>query len=166
MERVTTKKKRAFEVLKRCEVFLGLTDEELWKIASLPSCRLRNFKAGSIIFREGEEAKTLYVINDGRIMLTIKLTTEQGVQEEVVDIVTKGGILGWSVLVAPYMLTRNAKCIVPSKLLLIDGKELREFLDREPKIGYEIMKGLVRIIANRLRDTQSLLVSGKRRVTI
>lgn len=166
MEKLTAKKKQVLAVLKRCEVFLGLTDEELQKLALLPSCRLRNVKAGVTIFKEGVGAKTLYVVDDGRVILTIRLTTSQGIQEEVVDVVTKGSIFGWSVLVAPYILTRGAKCIVPCKLLLIDGKELREFLDKEPRIGYEIMKGLVRVIASRLRDTQWLLVSGKRRVTI
>lgn len=165
MEKLTARKK-AFEVLKRCEVFLGLTDEELQKLALLPSCRLRNVKAGVTIFKEGEVANTLYVVDDGRVILTIRLSTSQEIQEEVVDVVTKGGIFGWSVLVAPYILTRSAKCIVPCKLLLIDGKQLQELLDKEPRIGYEIMKGLVRVIASRLRDTQWLLASGKRRVTL
>lgn len=158
--------KKAVEILKRCEVFLGLTDEELQKIALLPSARLRNAKAGTVIFREGEEARTLYVLDEGRVMLTMKLSSGRGTREEVVDVVTKGGIFGWSVLVAPYILTRSAKCIVPCKLLSIDGKELREFLDKESRIGYEILQGLVRVIAGRLRDTQWLLVFGKRRVTL
>lgn len=158
--------KRAVEILKRCEVFLGLTDEELQKIALLPSARLRNAKAGTVIFREGEEARTLYVLDEGRVMLTMKLSSGRGSREEVVDVVTKGGIFGWSVLVTPYILTRSAKCIVSCKLLSIDGEELREFLNKEPRIGYEILQGLVRVVASRLRDTQWLLVFGKRRVTL
>lgn len=158
--------KRNLDILKRCEVFLGLTDGDLGKISDLTSCKVRTYKAGATISKEGEEASTLYVLDEGRVMLTMKLSDGHGSREELVDVVTKGGILGWSVLVAPYILTRTAKCIVPCKMLSINGKELRLFLDEEPYIGYEIMKGMVRVVASRLRDTQWLLAFGKRRVTL
>lgn len=165
-EEIYNMNKRNLDILKRCEVFLGLTDGELGKISDLPSCTVRTYKAGTTIFREGEEASTLHVLDEGRVMLTMRLSAGRGSREEVVDVVTKGGILSWSVLVAPYILTRSAKCIVPCKMLSIDGKEFRFFLDKEPYTGYEIMKGVVRVIASRLRDTQWLLAFGKRRVTL
>lgn len=159
-------KQKKLNILKRCEVFLGLADEDLEKIALLSSCQVRSCKAGVAVFKEGEEASTFYVLDEGRIILTMKLSTGGSSREEIVDVVTKGGILSWSVLVAPYILTRSAKCIVPCRMLSIDGEDLRQFLDKEPYIGYEIMKGLVRVIASRLRDTQWLLAFGKRRVTL
>lgn len=150
-------KREVVEILKRCEVFLGLTDDELEKIATLTSCQERSYEAGEFILREGEEASDLYVLVEGRVRLTMKLTGGQGGKEEIVDRVTKGGVLGWSVLVAPHILTRSASCAVPCKVLSINGLELRQFLDKEPHIGYEVAKGLLDVIASRLMNTQRLL---------
>ena len=159
-------KKEIVDILKRSDVFLGLSDENLAEIASLPSCGLENYGAGEIIFQEREKAETLYVLVEGRINLTIRLTLDKRVREEVVDVVSKGGAFGWSALVPPYLCTLNAISALASKVLRIKGEEIRQLLDREPYMGYEVMKGLIRVTASRLRDTQQLLASGKRKVTV
>lgn len=154
------------EVLKRAEIFLGLEDSQLLKIASLPSCHIQHCKNGEGIFREGEVAAALYVLAEGEVKLAMKVPADSPYAsgQAVVDRVTKGGVFGWSALVAPHILTLSACCTKDTKILVIGGTDLNELLDKEPRLGYEIMKGLVRVIGSRLRDTRRLLIAGKRAV--
>ena len=69
-----------------------------------------------------------------------------------VDTITKGDIFGWSSLVTPHSLTMSAICVKPSSVLIVDGAELIGLMDDNYSLGYEIMKGLVRVIGARLRD--------------
>ena len=154
-------KKEVLGILRRCDVFLGLTDDELSKISALPSCQVRLYKAGQVLFREEEEAETLYIVVEGRVLLTMKMLVGTKIQEEVVDAITKGSILGWASLVVPHTFTFNARCLIPSKLLSIKGSELLQFLNKEPYIGYEVTKSILRVSSSRLRDVQRLLLSNK-----
>lgn len=155
------------EILKRAEIFLGLDDSRLRKIARLPSCCRQSYKRGDIIFREGDVAADLYILEEGEVNLVMKVPpgSPYPTGQAIVDRVTKGDIFGWSAVVAPYLLTLSACCTKDTKVLALKGEELRKLLDKEPRLGYEIMKGLVRVIGSRLRDTRQLFVSGKRAVT-
>jgi CRP-like cAMP-binding protein len=152
------------ETLKRCDVFLGLSDDDLRKIATLPSCREKTFEAGEIIFRAGSKAEELYVLNEGEINLMIETSPSppQPQKQMVVNIVTQGCICSWSALVAPYILTLSAVCVTSSKVMMINGAELTALMDKEPYIGYEVMKGLVRVISSRLRNIEQMVIRGKR----
>ncbi len=55
--------------LKRSEVFLGLEDEYLERIASLPSTREKILQSGEILFQTGDCADNLYVLKEGRVDL-------------------------------------------------------------------------------------------------
>ncbi len=137
--------------LKRCDVLLGLTDADLARIASLPSSREEVYLVGETIFEEGGVAVNMYLLDEGKINLTMEAA--------VVETVTKGSVLGWSALVAPHILTVSAVCVERCRVVIIKGKELTNLMDNEPSIGYEIMRGLVRVISSRLRNTQRLILS-------
>ena len=141
------------EVLKRSEVFVGLDDHDLKKIASLPSIHFKEYKVNDTISVEGEPAKDLYILVEGQIGLRLKvdLVTENAAREIKVDTVSKGSVFGWSALVEPYSSSRTAVCTVDSKVLVMDGKELTQLMDSDEHIGYEVMRSIACVIASRLR---------------
>ena len=148
------------QVLKRCEVFVGLDDSDLEKIASLSSWRMSTYRAGEFIFHENALAKDFYILDKGEISLVVTLP-EEGAKELAqipVDTITKGDVFGWSSLVAPHSLTLSAICAKPSSVVAVNGAELSQLFDRNCSAGYEVMKGLVRVIGARLRDLRSRLV--------
>jgi CRP-like cAMP-binding protein len=53
------------QALRDCEVFAELTDEELQQI--VPLCREERHAKDSLVFREDEEAQTLYILQEGRL---------------------------------------------------------------------------------------------------
>ena len=154
----------AIEILKRCELFLGLDDSDLQKIVDLPSYREEGYKADEIIFEEGEEAKHFYVLEEGQVNLFIRMPTglSDVSQQTVVRIITKGGIFGWSAFVSPHIYTMSAISQEPSKVVAISGNELRTLFDRDPRLGYEVLNSLIRVIGARVRNIEQLLIKGKR----
>jgi len=148
------------QVLKRCEVFVGLDDSDLEKIAGLSSWRSNTYRAGEFIFYENSPAKDFYILDKGEVNLVVTLPKE-GAKELAqipIDIITKGDVFGWSSLVAPHSLTLSAICVKPSTVVAINGAELSQLFDDNCSAGYEVMKGLVRVVGARLRDLRSRLV--------
>jgi toluene monooxygenase system ferredoxin subunit len=148
------------QLLKRCEVFVGLDDNELQKIADLPSWLKKTYSAGDFIFREGAMSKDFYVLEEGEISLLVA-SRKGGTKELVqvaVDTVTRGDVFGWSSLVAPHSRNMSAVCVKRSTVVAVSGAELNELMDCNHSLGYEVMKSLVRVIARRLRDLQDELV--------
>ena len=152
------------ESLKRAEVFLGLDDSDLHKIAELPSCQEQACQAQEVIFKAGDKAKYLYVLGEGRVNLVMEVSagSKQPPNQVIVDIITTGGFFGWSALVLPHSYVLSAICQEPSKVVRISGAELCSLFDTDNHIGYKIFQSLTRIIGSRLRDVERLLATGRR----
>lgn len=157
-------REEALQVLRRCEVFLGLDDSDLERIASLPSCHIEIYEAGGTISKEGELARNLCVLEEGKVNLEMELPANSLhlARRVTIDTITRGGIFDWSALVPPHVLTRSAICAEGCKVLAINGAELLQLMNSNPHLGYEVMQGLVRVIASRLRYTQRLFAGGQR----
>ncbi len=152
------------KALKRAEVFLGLDDNDLSKIAALPSCREEAYQAEAVIFRAGDEAKYLYVLKEGEVDLVMEVPprSKQAAAKVVVDRITTGGFFGWSSLVEPHFYTMSAICREPSRVVIISGVELMALFDKDYHVGYKVFQSLSHIIGARLRDMEQVLVKGHR----
>ncbi len=152
------------EILKRCELFLGLDDSDLQKIVDLSSYREETYKAEEIIFEAGEAAKHLYVLEEGQVNLMVKLPTSSSdvMEQIVVRIITKGGIFGWSALVSPHVFTMSAISQEPSMVVIISGSELRTLFNKDTRLGYEVLNSLIQVIGARVRNIEQLLMTGRR----
>ena len=152
------------DALKRAEVFLGLEDKELRMIASLPSSRQEIYKSGHVLFVGGGEAKNVYILEEGQLNVTVQVALHPGEirSEVVVDVITKGGLFGWSALVKPHLYVLSAVCQHSCKVVVINGRELLDLCERDPGIGYKIFQGLSQIIGSRFRDLEKVLIKGKR----
>lgn len=152
------------QVLKRCEVFVGLSDSDLEKIAHLPSWHRSTYATGESIFQENIEARDFYILEEGEVSLVVA-SQKEGTKESVqipVDTITTGDVFGWSALVAPHLRTMSAICVKPSSIISVRGAELTILMDDNHSLGYEVMKGLVRVIGARLRILPDSLAGKKR----
>ena len=66
------------KTLQRAEVFLGLDDNDLGKIAALPSCQEKAYEPEDVILRAGDEAKYLYVLKEGQVDLVMEVPAKPG----------------------------------------------------------------------------------------
>ena len=158
-----TQQNSIMKTLKRSDVFLGLEDKYLERIATLPSLSERNLESGEILFQSGERATCLYVIKEGNIDLVAGAAeTEKGKQKVIVDKVTTGSLLGWSAVVAPFSYIFSAVADTPSIVICINGRELMSLSNEDNYIGYRVFNGISRIVGSRLRDYEQILLKGRR----
>jgi signal-transduction protein with cAMP-binding, CBS, and nucleotidyltransferase domain len=152
------------DTLKRAEVFLGLEDAQLEKIAALPSCRYLEFAPGDMVFRGGDPAVDLYVLDSGQINLVVEVKhrTRPGLYRVVIKKLTTGSFFGWSALTEPPQFLLSAFAGRPSKVLAINGVEVIGLFEDDSLMGYKIYQYLSHIISVRVRDIEQVLLMGKR----
>lgn len=119
------------------------------------------FGTGQMIFREGEDADLFYLIRDGKVALEI-FVPERG--STPILTLGEGDVLGWSWLIPPYKWRFDARAIETTRALALDGKCLRGKCDEDSRLGYELLKRVAAVIAERLHTTrlQMLDVYGAR----
>jgi CRP-like cAMP-binding protein len=109
------------------------------------------FEAGQAIFREGEEADQFYLIREGRVALE-NFTPGRG--SAPILTLGAGDALGWSWLVPPYKWRFDARAIETTRAFALDGKCLREKCEQDTRLGYELLKRVAAIMAERLHATR------------
>jgi CRP-like cAMP-binding protein len=139
------------EILKSISLFSGLTQTELAGLAKL--CRERTYESGSVIFTIGGSATDVYLLETGKVDIQIEFKIYDYEILTTVYTVGKGEIFGWSALVPPHRLTASARCEGKADVMMINGKELMEYLEKDRRIGYVVMKNLSALISSRLAST-------------
>ena len=144
------------QVLAMSELFKGLSDEELEKVAALG--REEIYEAGTVIFTEGSVAEDFYILDEGKVALEMSLTPTPGMGRRVaVDTMTKGQSFGWSAIGGTPVYTMSARCIEPIRVIAIDGKRFHSLLDENPYIGYRVMARLAAMVSSRLKHMRMTL---------
>jgi len=138
------------DTIEKSEFFRGLDKGYLVKIASL--CQVQTFKPGEYVFRQGDYGKHLYIIADGHISLerSVDLGTRKG--NAVIGVLGKGRTLGcWSTLLGePHNLMSSAICQKSTEVVVIEGKDLREMMTRNSKLGFVLLERLCFLLRDRI----------------
>jgi CRP/FNR family transcriptional regulator, cyclic AMP receptor protein len=126
-------------------LFQALPPEHISLITSFAS--VQQHPAQGRIFVHDQDADAFYVVQSGKV--TIEVPSLGG---EPLAIQTLGAdsILGWSWLLPPYRWLFDARADVPTTVVAVDGKRLREACERDPALGYRILKLFAALMAERL----------------
>lgn len=145
--------------LRECQVFRRLTDEHLKKVEGL--CSREVYEAGGYIFRSGDTAESLFVLEEGKIALQLELPMRHAELRKrvTVDTIAKSEFFGWSSLVEPYVYTLTAICLRQATVLVINAAKLSSLFQANFAIAYEVLYGVVNVMGARLHDTMQLLVT-------
>ena len=146
------------DLLRQFDFFQGLSDEQVKKLADIAD--EESYKAGFQIWKKGDPAKTLYLVEGGKVVLSMEtyMGTARPPVQVTADIITKGDAMGWSAVIEPYVYTLGARCIDDSKAITFEGDKLRDLLDKDIKLGYVFMQATAKVIATRLTHTEIILV--------
>jgi CRP/FNR family transcriptional activator FtrB len=137
--------------LKKTELFGTLSESQLNMLLSHSS--VESLPQGKTIFRQGDEANYLYILIEGMVDLSVK-------SGEKIDFLTskiekEGAAFGIPSLIEPFRYNVTATCLKPSKVLVINAVHVKMDMEKDPKMGMEIMKKLVSIYFNRLNEMRS-----------
>ena len=118
-------------------------------VGSLAACaHTRKFGTGEFILRQGELANDLYLICSGDVSLEISVPHQGCVQ---IEALSGGDVLGWSWLMPYHRWQFDARAITPALAVQIDGKTLFESMERNHDLGYQVLKRMTPVIAQRLQ---------------
>jgi CRP-like cAMP-binding protein len=126
------------------------------EIELLAECgRPVGFAANDRIFDEGRDARSFWLIGDGRVRLD---TAIPGREPVVVETLGPGTVLGWSWLAPPYRWHFGAQAVEPTTAVHLDGPAVRDLCDRLPALGYRLMDGFTQVVVDRLQNTRVRLL--------
>ena len=134
--------------LKSIPIFKGLSPEILDLLAQLIA--REQYAAGEVIFRQGERADKLHVLQSG--LVEIRLKPYDG-EILTVAMIESGGVFGWSAALGRRDYTSDAVAIEDGKGMSIRGDDLRSFCEDHPESGILLLERLAEVISARLRNT-------------
>lgn len=133
--------------------FKGLPEHYLELLAD--NAMQAEFRAGELIFKEGDPANRFYLIFTG--MVALESQTQANNDPFLVETIGGYTVLGWSWLFPPYFWHFDARAITPVKAIFFDGTYLREQCETDHDLGYELTKRAGAIVIERLQATRRRL---------
>jgi len=116
------------------------------------------FDAGEIIFREGEPANRLYLIEAGEVELESSSGRSGTLHFETLG---EGDVLGWSWLFPGFAWHFQARVVQPTRAICCDGAHLLVKAEEDHNFGYELMKRVSQIVIHRLQATRKELMKSE-----
>ncbi|MEX0704103.1 MAG: cyclic nucleotide-binding domain-containing protein [Planctomycetales bacterium] len=141
------------EMLRNVQFLREVSDELILQLAGISQAI--DFPAGSVVFRQGEPARTIFLVVEGEVVLEL---CAAGVGCRRILTVGPGDLLGWSPVLENERLTATARTVEATRLIALDGAQLRSMGERSPRLGYEFMKRAALALAKRLTATRMQLV--------
>lgn len=120
----------------------------------LPLAEEKKFPAGRVIFQEGDQSSYLYLIVAGEVAL------ENGSDAQSLRVQTlhAGEAMGWSAITNDSTTHFQARALTPVETIAFPGSRIRAACDRDPEMGYVLMKRLLDLVTERLDATRLQLV--------
>jgi CRP/FNR family transcriptional regulator, cyclic AMP receptor protein len=154
---------RVIDNLRRVEIFNGLLDEELLKVADL--CKAVRVPAGKPVFNEGDGGDELYIIHEGSVRVMINARKPDGTfAPSTINMLYKGQCFGEMILLNSAARSATIVAVEPTTLIVIRESDFRQLCDANPRIGYVVIRNLAQDLAYKLRSS-NLLLRGNIRLT-
>jgi CRP/FNR family cyclic AMP-dependent transcriptional regulator len=150
-ERVFVDTSAKLDVLKE----QGLSAAELRLLASYS--REERFQPEALIFAEGEQGDKLYIIMEGQVRISRRLT---GMGEEALTILGRGEVFGEMALIDENVRSADARAHTQGcTVFTVDRQRLEEVLEMDPDAARQFLTLLCTILCRRLRAMNDRLVA-------
>jgi CRP-like cAMP-binding protein len=136
------------------ELLDGLTAEQAGAVKGLGS--MLTLAAGESLFRLGSEADRLFVVERGRIALSLPMRVGQQEEEVLVEERAPGQAVGWSALVPPHRFTLTATAQVDTQVLALPRAALLAHFADRPDVGYAVTRNVAAVTGQRLQVFQAM----------
>lgn len=126
--------------------FSELDKKEIENLLSIIHDRI--YESNEYIFYQGDPSIAIYIVFEGEIELTSRNSENKKV---TLSRYKKSDFFGEMAFIDDEKRFASAKAVRESKLLVIFKPDLDEFIEKFPKKGVKILKGICQIFAARLR---------------
>jgi CRP-like cAMP-binding protein len=136
------------EMLRRF-AFFGCLDDAQQKAVAMLADEV-TFAKGTLIFREGEPASSLYLLLDGDVGLSIA-PPEEPDRRLPVDNITPGEPFGITALLLEKTYSSSAQATTLCRAIRLDAVRLSQLGDSDCRIGYCMMQRMFSAAMDRVR---------------
>ena len=126
-------------ILKGVNIFSGLTSEEVFQIAQIAI--EERYLAEEVIFREGDVGDSMFIIIDGSVSVYN--------QKKVITTLEKGECFGEMTLLDRGPRSSSIRTVTDTAVLKINEESFYALVSG----NIEIIKGIVKILSKRLRQS-------------
>lgn len=133
----------------------GISRKELITLAAFS--KEKRFASGASLFQEGDAGAEMYVIQEGRVLISKFIP---GAGEEALAILERGTFFGEMSLIDGEPRSADARAYNgPLTVLALDQQTVLEVLSMDPHAALEFLQLLCRLIATRLREIDEKVIS-------
>ena len=136
------------DALRNVPLFAGLESSDLQRLARI--LVPRQYEAGELIIREGDEAVGFFVLSSGKVRVAKNLG---GDKEQTLATLTPGEFFGETALLDGYPRTASVEAVEKTECLALARWDFMSELKGSSTMAVEI----VRVLARRLRQTDANL---------
>jgi CRP-like cAMP-binding protein len=141
------------KILGRLRFSEALAEGLLERVAAV--ARLREFAAGTVLFREQARNDELMVIASGRVALDMQVPGRGDVR---ILSLGPGDMLAWSALIGGGTMTTSAVALEDTEVVAIRAADALALCEADPALGYHLMRQVALALANRLVATRLQLL--------
>ena len=112
--------------------------------------------SGAELFHLGDCAESLFLIQRGRVRLTLPMNVRDQANEVLVEERVPGQAVGWSALIPPYRFTLTATAPLETEVTALSRDTLLAYFAQHPEIGQAVALNLAATIGDRLHLFQTM----------
>src|SRR3954451_19253304 len=125
------------------ELLNGLSADEAAGVLALGKRLV--ITSGSELFHLGDDAESLFVIQRGRVRLTLPMEVRGRDEDVLVEERAPGQTVGWSALIPPYRFTLTATAPLETEVITLTRDALREHFVARPTVGQALLLNLAAV---------------------
>jgi CRP-like cAMP-binding protein len=146
----------------KSELFDGLSPEQIERVIALGSPA--TLPTGSVLFNLGDRADRIFVIERGRVALTLPIEVLEHSEDVLLEERVPGQAVGWSALIPPHHFTLKGVAVFETELLAFSRTALLDHFAEYPAVGHTVMRNVAATVGQRLQVVQTMWLREMQRV--
>lgn len=136
--------------LRDYEIFKDYSDELLTELSKV--IIEKEFEENEIIFREGDEGDSVYIVTEGEIAIK-RFLDKPGDEEKTIAMIEKGNFFGEMALFDNQSRSGSAYAAKRSRVLILKKEDFLNLQKKDPNTAMTTLITINRVMSERLRKT-------------
>ncbi|MFH2009946.1 MAG: cyclic nucleotide-binding domain-containing protein [bacterium] len=138
-----------FKLLENTTLFAGLDKAQLERLQGIG--QRHTYRDGDVIFEEGDSGHDVYVLLEGRIQITVKMSRDT--EQAPVHTIVPGSVFGEFALVSDSERSATAQATKDSTCFVFTRESFEQLSEQDPHLGYRVTRNLAEILVGRIVKT-------------